>query len=1543
MQNGIAIVQNGKLYEKEMTGGGADSMQKDIFTQVINTLSDTLTAAACKMADMRLASRGISAILAAAMFCTAMVFAPIEVEAAEEYYVRFEDGENATFLLAGERVNVVMNLPEGYTPNSVEPFKITSENHTNDPITFEGTSVIVAKPDQRVGVATYNIQPKFNVFLKGTESGILQAKYKNPTDSDVPLENNFVFSTEVITRPGGDNGVSIINNSTISFSVKENNVGVPVFNPAAATGDLDIKYNGATVGVNKIEGKVMELSIVKEGGNPLNIKITCPSMPENLLADSKFTISFNVETISELQLTIRSKQSAVDLIAKEIENYANFDKYVFLKNNKGRHSITEAFELLHLDRRYNNASGFVIDWEWVPDDGTLARVEISGSPTADRHKGAPSAVLADGPGKLVATVWYKPQNADKVTAATKPEIPITIMGIGIKPSFNPEYSFIGSVDPTTGKWKETETAMGGAMPAGFIMDVNKGMSPGFGSDCPHRFTASLKFGTGVARADHVKIESAKGFSGQVEIYVNNSNDKYEYGTEIKNTSQEKDEFQQKLEIRAVSAGKAQFTIYFYDIKGSLIKDSPIPLTIDIKDTSPNNDATFKSIGLAGTCVDEVKVKDPITGEMVDITQNYIDRFEELFGTDGIIKEPYYTYNPETYTYDILLPWAVSKVKLAPKYASTVSKTGSIVFNGIKTDIDGIDDVSPEYELVEGEAIQIFVNGDAQDGLTHSQYKYNIQRQPRSDVASLTDLNVTTTIDNLKHEVLPAFDSELYDYTLELPYMYRSKNGTDTAAKITATSFGDWGIKPAFSGVTVAPNLLQRITGLFGGNTNSTDIALVYEVLENGTVNNVNKIKITATSEDGKKKVPYNLNIKILDPSRNTQLSDIKVFEKDGETVIPFASGAIFSKKGRDYYVQIPFKSDTAWFELMPDDEKIQKVDIIHPSPYGDKTTEQIYKVKNEPIRFKVDIPYKADSSAQSLNFTYEFNVKAESDQMTNDDGGETYKIHFERQPANKDARLKSLDVVNIADSKALDSYQFIQSKMTYDITVPYTTEEVLVTPVATQPALSEVKVNGTEISQSRLNKNVLLTAGKVNKIEVVITPESGANDKVVYTLNIKRESPASEARLQKLVVGGGEKMLPEPFVPAVLNYTVQIPEGTAQYTVTATPVDPNATVTINGKAVPKGQASAPIIPTEAQSTVEVVVTAQDGKTTKKYTIRVTDYNLVKKSNNADLADVKLYYADITPEFKSGTDAYEVYLKPQATSFEITPVKANANATMVVTVGSKELKAYGGKYNTSLFGKKTAVAVKVTSEDGKVERTYTFDVYKDTKEKEGSFKPITAEMVDFTAADPIVIDISNYAIVDATVFNTLKTEFPDKTIIFSGNDYMLRIKGSDIKELVPHTTQFDLFFSFETPDQATIDSMLMSSETAADWATKPVYLHFNDHGSLPGQMLLTVSLGGKYKNSTLFWNYFNPERKRIDYYGYVQSNAKGTITVPLAHMSTYLVTTRKLAFSEDKTGTGFGAFENGEHSGGTNGNISGGVSPDKEVPKTGAAACSEELS
>jgi hypothetical protein len=112
----------------------------------------------------------------------------------------------------------------------------------------------------------------------------------------------------------------------------------------------------------------------------------------------------------------------------------------------------------------------------------------------------------------------------------------------------------------------------------------------------------------------------------------------------------------------------------------------------------------------------------------------------------------------------------------------------------------------------------------------------------------------------------------------------------------------------------------------------------------------------------------------------------------------------------------------------------------------------------------------------------------------------------------------------------------------------------------------------------------------------------------IHTLSstylVGSEFPNNDPALSALAVSSGA--LEPAFAPATLSYSDSVANGVASITVIPTLHDPMASVTINGMPVASGSAS-PAIPLTVGSgkVINIVVTAEDGATTKTYTITAT--------------------------------------------------------------------------------------------------------------------------------------------------------------------------------------------------------------------------------------------------------------------------------------------------------------------------------------------------
>jgi len=194
---------------------------------------------------------------------------------------------------------------------------------------------------------------------------------------------------------------------------------------------------------------------------------------------------------------------------------------------------------------------------------------------------------------------------------------------------------------------------------------------------------------------------------------------------------------------------------------------------------------------------------------------------------------------------------------------------------------------------------------------------------------------------------------------------------------------------------------------------------------------------------------------------------------------------------------------------------------------------------------------------------------------------------------------------------------------------------------------------------------------------------------------------SSNSSLAGLTVSPGS--LSPAFSSGTTNYTASVFNTVTTVTVTPSTTDPNATVTVNGTAVTSGTASGPIALAEGLNTITIVVTAQDGTTTKTYTLTVTR----PLSGVAKLADLKISKGTLTPAFSGLTSSYTAAVANNVTAITVTAIAANANATIQIN-GITVVSGNASPMLPLVVGPNT-ITIAVTSEDGVTKKTYTLMV------------------------------------------------------------------------------------------------------------------------------------------------------------------------------------------------------------------------------------------
>lgn len=523
-----------------------------------------------------------------------------------------------------------------------------------------------------------------------------------------------------------------------------------------------------------------------------------------------------------------------------------------------------------------------------------------------------------------------------------------------------------------------------------------------------------------------------------------------------------------------------------------------------------------------------------------------------------------------------------------------------------------------------------------------------------------------------------------------------------------------------------------------------------------------------------------------------------------------------------------------------------------------------------------------------------------------------YNLQVQRKEPSHEARLKSLELKDQGNSP-IKTFAFHQDEFNYSLEVPYETTGVSFTPTVLEPhAKFEIvdwgdpqSVNSpyTGLESGATSKVFQLPErhGVDRKYTIRVTAQDGVTQKE-YNITIRRAPPSSDAWLKALTTDHTENFKPI-FVPKTMDYTAEVKMGEPGVTITATANHPHATIKIDGVVVESGVASDLITFLDVKQTVTIEVTAQDGVTKKYYHIEFTNMNLVELTNNADLKNLTVNYGQMTPKFQAAVTEYEVTVKEDTWSVDIIPRLSDDLAKVRVLNGTRELGDYRGNYALALVDGENIVTVEVTSPDKTVVKNYVITIYRNEEEKLKNLEPLESEDINWeNSTNPILVKIEEYPRVGASVFNTIREEYPEKSIIFQGNDYSIRFDGKNLNRVIPQREIFDFRMTFDSPDEDAIYDIIEAREANDNILDDVVLCYFDYHGSLPGPATFNLSLGRKYSNETLYWHYYNQERDRIDYYGSLKSNSKGTVAVSIDHFSTYIVSpTHRIAGSEDKDG------------------------------------------
>ncbi|MCE5222193.1 MAG: cadherin-like beta sandwich domain-containing protein [Clostridium sp.] len=274
---------------------------------------------------------------------------------------------------------------------------------------------------------------------------------------------------------------------------------------------------------------------------------------------------------------------------------------------------------------------------------------------------------------------------------------------------------------------------------------------------------------------------------------------------------------------------------------------------------------------------------------------------------------------------------------------------------------------------------------------------------------------------------------------------------------------------------------------------------------------------------------------------------------------------------------------------------------------------------------------------------------------------------------------------------------------------------------------------------------------------------------------------SSDASLSNIIAGNGNIKATDGtsgFSSDKANYTVTVPKADTSSKITVTTKsnvkDISATIVETGDeyGLTSGEGFDFPLNSTGQTNIKIVITAQDGITSKTYNITV---NNDTRSASALLKDVITDNGDFT--FDSEADPNKIRVDQAINTLKVSPVPENSKSK--VTVNGEKFS--GTPITVDLNGsQETDMEIVVISEDGSNSKTYSFEIYR-TDSPLDNDNNTNENDVFYDDIDDCWVDTSKYEEWGKVngkdiYFNNKGRQVKDQWINTKGNWYYLNSKG-----------------------------------------------------------------------------------------------------------------------------------------------------------------------
>ena len=308
----------------------------------------------------------------------------------------------------------------------------------------------------------------------------------------------------------------------------------------------------------------------------------------------------------------------------------------------------------------------------------------------------------------------------------------------------------------------------------------------------------------------------------------------------------------------------------------------------------------------------------------------------------------------------------------------------------------------------------------------------------------------------------------------------------------------------------------------------------------------------------------------------------------------------------------------------------------------------------------------------------------------------TYTVEVHRRAPNTDATLDMLELSSVTLVPA-----FLSATETYTASVANGVESTTVTATPNDSAASYVvQLDGVTDADGTID----LAVG-ANVITVVVTAEDGQTTKT-YEVTVTRAEPPPNTDATLDMLDLTDVTLVPAFLSATETYTASVANGVVSTTVSATPNDSAASYVVQLDGVTDADGTIDLA--VGANVITVVVTAEDGQTTKTYEVTVTR---AEPPPNTDATLDMLDLTDVTlvPAFLSATETYTASVANGVESTTVSATPNDAAASYVVQDDGVD----DGDGVVPLDVGANVITVVVTAADDTTTKTYTVTVTRAT--------------------------------------------------------------------------------------------------------------------------------------------------------------------------------------------------------------------------------------